>query len=147
MCFTAAIPVDTLIQTATRLAPYTSRTAATEVSRTTSVPMQETYYPLERLMMGSKLMRLAQGEVMGAGEVGDQTVVGVATDEIQVGPTEQQQQQQQQQPQQQAMAEPVRPRSSDAPIESAAPKVFKPINLDLSGSESEDEDEDMEQIA
>ena len=144
MCFTAAIPVDTLIQTATRLAPYTSRTAATEASRTTSVPTQETYYPLERLMMGSKLMRLAQGEVMGAGEVGDQTVVGVATDEIQVGPTELQQQQQ---PQQQAMAEPVQPRSSDAPIESAGPKVFKPINLDLSGSESEDEDEDMEQIA
>jgi hypothetical protein len=29
----------------------------------------------------------------------------------------------------------------------APPTVFKPINLDLSGSEDEDDDEDMEQAA
>lgn len=88
--------------------------------------------------MGSKLMRLAQGEVMGAGEVGDQTMIGAVPEEEVTIPVEPQH----------GLSEPARPtQAASRPAEQAPPKVFKPIDLDLSGSESEDGDDEMEQIA
>jgi hypothetical protein len=83
-------------------------------------------------MMSSKLMRLARGEVMGPGEVGDSTIIGAEpeVDDLVLLA------------QQHPPAESTQ--TGNRPVMAPAPKVFKPINLDL--SESED-DEDMEQIA
>ncbi|KAH8090573.1 hypothetical protein HD553DRAFT_9146 [Filobasidium floriforme] len=126
----AAIPVDTLVRHATRLAPYTTRPVAAEVAGEALVSTSQSYYPVEPAMMSSKLMRLAKGEVMGPGEVGDGTIVGEGPEEENDPPLP---------AQQEVVAD-----TTQAAVAPAA-KVFKPINLDL--SESEDEDDDMEQIA
>jgi hypothetical protein len=126
----AAIPVDTLVRHATRLAPYTTRPVAAEVAGEALVSTSQSYYPAEPAMMNSKLMRLAKGEVMGPGEVGDGTIVGEGPEQNNDPPL----------PAQQEV-----PADTTQAAVAPAPKVFKPINLDL--SESEDEDDDMEQIA
>lgn len=126
----AAIPVDTLVRHATRLAPYTTRPVAAEVAGEALVSTSQSYYPAEPAMMSSKLMRLAKGEVMGPGEVGDGTIVGEGPEQENDPPL----------PAQQEV-----PADTTQAAVAPAPKVFKPINLDL--SESEDEDDDMEQIA
>jgi hypothetical protein len=128
---TGALSTDALLHFATRLAPYTSRTSNLDRGSNpeTTLPRQEVYYPIERLMMGSKLMRLARGEVMGAGEVGDREMIGAEQEQVEI-PS--------------AIQEDTRVVSAEAQAETVPapqPVKFKPIKLDLSDDE---DDEDMD---
>jgi hypothetical protein len=128
---TGALSTDALLHFATRLAPYTSRTSDLDRGSNpeTTLPRQEVYYPIERLMMGSKLMRLARGEVMGAGEVGDREMIGAEQEQVEI-PS--------------AIQEDTRVVSAEAQAETVPapqPVKFKPIKLDLSDDE---DDEDMD---
>lgn len=171
--YSAPVSMETLIHHATRLAPYTHRTpvaAQGSSAGTTTVtqPQRDVYYPIERLMVGSKLMRLAKGQVMSAGEVGDREVLGdesgrasitagattvegvlqeegrtgAGVDDREVNPVAAIQGQASSGPASTATTTAAAAADKEPP----AAFQFKPINLDLSESEDED-DQEMEQVS
>jgi len=87
--------------------------------------------------MGSKLMRLARGEMIGSDEVGDKEVVGddihmmeaTVNTETQLVTD---------------ATQPAEPAQSQPPAHQI---VRKPIKLDMLGSDSEDDSDDMDQAA
>ena len=88
-------------------------------------------------MLGSKLMRLARGEMIGAGEIGDKEVVGADVQMLEAATNvEGQPATDATQP-----AEPIRPQPPAQQV------VRKPIKLDMLGSDSEDDSDDMDQAA
>jgi hypothetical protein len=88
-------------------------------------------------MMGSKLMRLARGEMIGAGEIGDKEVIGedvqmlAATTNFEAQLAAD-------------VTQPAEPVPSQPPAQQV---VRKPIKLDMLGSDSEDDSDDMDQAA